>query len=74
MNIVKGVKKCLLEPTRDSKDQDALIAFEKWESQNYQTLAEITLTLKKEPLKYVKWYSLASEIWDALEERYKDRS
>jgi len=62
MNIVKGVKKCLPEPIRDSKDQDTLIAFEKWESWNHQALAKITLSLKKEPLKYVKQYSLALEI------------
>ena len=74
INIVKGVEKCPLEPARNSKDQDALIAFKKWESRNHQALAEITLTLKREPLKYVKQYSLASEIWDILEEHYKGRS
>ena len=62
MNIVKGIEKCPPEPARDSKDQDALIAFEKWESWNHQTLAEITLILKRKPFKYVKRYSLASEI------------
>ena len=62
MNIVKGIEKCPLEPARDSKDQDALIAFEKWESRNHQALAEITLILKREPLKYIKRYLLASEI------------
>ena len=32
MNIVKRIEKCPPELARNSKDQDALIVFEKWES------------------------------------------
>ena len=55
MEIVLGVEKCPLEIATDSKDQDTVtVLYDKWQTQNHQALAEITLTLRKEPLKYVK--------------------
>ena len=45
----------------------------RWQTRNHQALAEITLTLKKEPLRNVKRYQLASEIWNYLEDYYEGR-
>ena len=75
MGIVKGEEKCPPQEAENPKDQDAVTAtYEKWQTCNHQALAEITLTLRKEPLKAVKRYLLASEIWDSLEDQYKGKS
>jgi len=75
MEIVLGVEKCPLEIATDSKDQDTVtVLYDKWQTQNHQALAEITLTLRKEPLKYVKRHLLALEIWEALEDCYEGKS
>jgi len=75
MEIVLGVEKCPPEMATDSKDQDTVtVLYDKWQTRNHQALAEITLTLRKEPLKYVKRHLLALEIWEALEDHYERRS
>jgi len=49
--IVKGTEKYPPEVATDPKDQITVTAtYDKWQTRNYQALAEITLTLKKEPL------------------------
>ena len=51
IGIVKGTERCLPEVATDPKDQVTITAtFEKWQTRNHQALAEIILTLKKEPL------------------------
>jgi len=60
MGIVKRKEKCSSQEAKNPKDQDAVtVAYEKWQTCNYQILAEITLILRKELLKR---YLLASEI------------
>ena len=72
--IVKGTEKCPPEVATDPKDQVTVTAtYDRWQTRNHQALAEITLTLKQEPLRNVKRYQLASEIWDYLEEHYEGR-
>jgi len=72
--IVKGTEKCPLEVVTDPKDQVTVTAaYDKWQTRNHQALAEITLTLKKEPLQNVKRYQLTLEIWDYLEDHYEGR-
>ena len=65
---MKGEEKYSSQEAKNPKDQDAVTTtYEKWQTYNHQVLAEITLTLRKEPLKAVKRYLLSSEIWDSLE-------
>ena len=72
--IVKGTEKCPPEVAMDPKDQVTVTAAnDRWQTRNYQALAEIILTLKKEPLRNVKRYQLASEIWDYLEDHYEGK-
>ena len=69
MGIVKGEEKCPPQEAENPKDQDAVTAtYEKWQTRNYQILAEITLTLRKEPLKAVKRYLLVLKIQNSLED------
>ena len=59
---------------KDPKDQVTITAaYDRWQTRNHQALAEITLILKKEPLRNVKMYQLASQIWVYLEVHYKGR-
>jgi len=72
--IVKGTEKCPLEVAMDPKDQVTITTtYDRWQTRNHQALVEITLTLKKEPLRNVKRYQLASEIWNYLEDHYEGR-
>jgi len=72
--IVKGTEKCPPEAATDPKDQVTVTAaYNRWQTRNHQALAEITLTLKKEPLQIIKRYQLTLEIWDYLEDHYKGR-
>jgi len=61
--IVQGTEQYLPEIAIDLKDQPAITtAYEKSQTYNYQTKAEITLNLKQEPLSAIILYILASEV------------
>ena len=74
MAIVLGDEKCPLEQAPDIKDQAAFtLAYEKWKGRDKQAKAQITLTLRDEPLSGVVLCQTAAEVWEKLETRYEGK-
>jgi len=72
--IAEGTEQCPPQTALDPKDQPATTAaYEKWQAHNYQAKTEITMNLSQELLSAVILYTLASEIWNYLEECYKGK-
>ncbi len=71
--IVEGTEGCPPEGTtaEEKKAQDPLI--EKWVSRDKEARAQITLTLRDEPLSGVILSPTAAEIWDKLKQRYEGK-
>lgn len=66
MNIVNGKELC---PVPADKDNTG--AVDAWNTRDREARAQITLTLKDEPLNGVMYATTAKETWDKLKDRYE---